>query len=248
MARYLRHEGCKKCGSRDNFARYDDGSGFCFGCHYYEGRNAEKFTPSSERLWGTGDDDDADGGALSRAISQVGSLEVGQGLSTVLRRSCLDIPELLSAGAKSKGHDTLCFIYHTVEGVPCCVQSRNYSSDRKTGPKYFNVGSTEYAFPLYHRHPDSHTVVITEDTLSALKVARVENSFSALGTNIQKNKLISLQRKGFTKVLVWLDKDKWREGREICEKAMWIGMSARAIITDDDPKYYDEETIKRYLK
>lgn len=185
---------------------------------------------------------------LQRAIAQAESLSMGHGLSTVLAKSNLSIPELLSAGAKSKGHDTLCFIYHTVEGVPCCIQSRNYSSDRKTGPKYFNVGSTEYAFPLYHKHPDSHTVVITEDTLSALKVARVENSFSALGTNVQKNKLISLQRKGFTNVLVWLDKDKWREGREICEKAMWIGMSARAIITDDDPKYYDEETIKRYLK
>lgn len=246
MARFTRHEGCKKCGSRDNFARYDDGSGFCFGCHYYEGRDATNFKlPCATRSSG---DDDESGGALARATQQTHTLSAGGGLSAVLHRSNLTIPELLSAGAKSKGHDTLCFIYHTVEGVPCCIQSRNYSSDRKTGPKYFNVGSTEYAFPLYHKHPDSHTVVITEDTLSALKVARVENSFSALGTNVQKNKLISLQRKGFTKVLVWLDKDKWREGREICEKAMWIGMSARAIITDDDPKYYDEETIKRYLK
>jgi len=48
-------------------------------------------------------------------------------------------------------------------------------------------------------------------------------------------------------VFVWLDKDKWREGREICEKAQWIGMSATAIITEEDPKYYSEEEIVKKI-
>lgn len=89
--------------------------------------------------------------------------------------------------------------------------------------------------------------MITEDTLSAIKVARVTNSFSALGTVVQTHKLISLQKKGFNKIYVWLDKDKWKEGREICEKAQWLGMSATAIITDLDPKYYDEDSIRKFL-
>lgn len=33
---YLFKEPCPSCGSRDNLARYSDGHGFCFGCHYYE--------------------------------------------------------------------------------------------------------------------------------------------------------------------------------------------------------------------
>jgi len=30
------YEPCPACGSRDNLGRYEDGHGFCFGCHYYE--------------------------------------------------------------------------------------------------------------------------------------------------------------------------------------------------------------------
>ena len=35
-ARFLHKEPCPECGSKDNLARYSDGHGFCFGCHYYE--------------------------------------------------------------------------------------------------------------------------------------------------------------------------------------------------------------------
>lgn len=35
-SRFLRHEPCPSCGSRDNLARYDDGHGYCFGCGRYE--------------------------------------------------------------------------------------------------------------------------------------------------------------------------------------------------------------------
>ena len=33
---FVGHEACPKCGSRDNLARYTDGNGYCFGCHYFE--------------------------------------------------------------------------------------------------------------------------------------------------------------------------------------------------------------------
>lgn len=35
---FIKHEPCPKCGSRDNLARYSDGSGYCFGCGYKERR------------------------------------------------------------------------------------------------------------------------------------------------------------------------------------------------------------------
>lgn len=35
-SRFLRHEPCPSCGSRNNLARYSDGHGFCFGCEHYE--------------------------------------------------------------------------------------------------------------------------------------------------------------------------------------------------------------------
>ena len=33
---FVRHEPCPSCGSKDNLARYDDGHGYCFGCHYHD--------------------------------------------------------------------------------------------------------------------------------------------------------------------------------------------------------------------
>lgn len=240
MARFKRHESCPKCGSRDNLGRYDDGSGFCFGCHYYEKGTADVWKPPVSSTESSSE-------GLGRVCESLQELETGDVLNELLLKTNLTVPELLRAGAKSRGKDTIAFIYNTVEGTPCCVQIRSYASDGKNYPKYFNTGSTEYAFPLYHYHPNDRRVVITEDTLSALKVARVTNSFSALGTQVQNNKLLSLQKKGFNHIYVWLDKDKWREGREICEKAMWLGMGATAILSELDPKYYSEEDIVKKI-
>jgi twinkle protein len=36
MGVFVRHEACPNCGSRDNLARYQDGSAHCFGCKYNE--------------------------------------------------------------------------------------------------------------------------------------------------------------------------------------------------------------------
>lgn len=35
-SKFLRHEPCPECGSRDNLARYADGGAYCFGCKYHE--------------------------------------------------------------------------------------------------------------------------------------------------------------------------------------------------------------------
>lgn len=244
MARFVRFSPCPKCGSRDNLGNYDDGSAWCFGCHYYQKPSAEKFVPKTAGEQGL----HRHGVGIYTADGQhLSDLLPGEEINRLLERTELTIPELLRANAGSTGRDTLGFVYTTADGTPTCLQVRNYGSQRNGAPKYFNRGSTEHAFPLYHRFPDDHTVVITEDTLSALKVARVTNSFSALGTHVQTHKLLLLRSRGFQRVFVWLDKDKWREGREICEKAQWIGMSATAIITDEDPKYYSEEEILRHL-
>ena len=42
-AKFLRHEPCPSCNSKDNLARYDDNHAYCFGCQYYE--HAEPQTP-----------------------------------------------------------------------------------------------------------------------------------------------------------------------------------------------------------
>lgn len=41
MGDFLQHEPCPECGSRDNLARYADGSAYCFGCKYHEKAEGE---------------------------------------------------------------------------------------------------------------------------------------------------------------------------------------------------------------
>jgi len=89
---------------------------------------------------------------------------------------------------------------------------------------------------------------VTEDKLSAIKVSGVCDAIPALGTTFQNWKLVEALKRGYEHVYVWLDKDKWREGREICDKAKWLGLSATALLTDLDPKCYSHDEIKKYLK
>lgn len=40
-SKFVRHEPCPKCGSKDNLSRFDDGHAWCFGCKHYEAGNGE---------------------------------------------------------------------------------------------------------------------------------------------------------------------------------------------------------------
>ena len=41
-SKFVGHEPCPKCGSKDNLGRYDDGHAFCYGCQYYEFADDDK--------------------------------------------------------------------------------------------------------------------------------------------------------------------------------------------------------------
>jgi twinkle protein len=47
-SKFLNHEPCPKCGSKDNLARYEDGHGYCFGCDYYEHPEGGSAAPKTE--------------------------------------------------------------------------------------------------------------------------------------------------------------------------------------------------------
>lgn len=81
-----------------------------------------------------------------------------------------------------------------------------------------------------------------------MKVARQVSAIPALGTNFPLHKIQKLVTKGFKRAVVWLDDDKWREGRQIAENLSMVGISSRALLTELDPKEYSNEQITEYLK
>lgn len=89
-------------------------------------------------------------------------------------------------------------------------------------------------------------MVITEDALSSLKISRWSDAMPALGTNVPLSKIIAL--KGlYSKMVVWLDSDKWREARAIADAGRFVGLSTTTILTDLDPKCYSYEQLNEYL-
>lgn len=240
MARFVRHESCPKCGSRDNFGRYDDGSGWCFGCGKYEGPSSDKFIPRATLQCNA--DGTADGAAVARAEGL--TTEFPLSIISSLSKYDLSVGEILRGhGRYDASTDSLTFTYKGIDGTVVCRQRRSF---RGRGPKYLSEGSTYEVMDINGSNGPPN-IVITEDKLSAIKVGRVCDASPALGTQYQHWKLVELLKRGYKQVYVWLDRDKWREGMEICDKAKWLGLSARAVYSELDPKCYSIDEIKGYL-
>jgi twinkle protein len=237
MASFVRHESCPKCGSRDNLGRYSDGGAYCFGCHYREGPDSNEYRPAFGRVV----DSQRETAPLVQGIPR-------EAVAAYLHRYGLTVHELLAYRPFFGERGTsLGFEYRDKEGTIVATQTRNLDPSYRTKTKYFNVGTTYSVFDLMSPHRGTK-VVITEDKLSAIKVARHVDAIPALGTVFQLHKIVELKNRGYQSIVVWLDQDKWREGREIADQAKWLGLSAKALLTEKDPKEYTDEQILEYLK
>ena len=54
--------------------------------------------------------------------------------------------------------------------------------------------------------------------------------------------------RGYQEVIVWLDRDKWKEAREISDRVKWMGLASTTVLSDFDPKCYTVEEIQGFLK
>lgn len=247
MAIFVKHESCPKCGSRDNLARYSDGGAFCFGCRFTEKGTGRGFKPLNC---------DSSGEA-----SDVQTIDLPEDASSTLPACVVEflgkydlyVTEGIRLGILwSPSKQQLIYPYYATDPDTgreylACYQARNFNQ-QIPGPKYFNKGKTTDVLPIIRRAGGStRRLVITEDALSALKVARQCDAMPALGTNVPVSKLTAIARQ-YTRLTVWLDSDKWREARHIADNFKWLGLSADTIYSELDPKAYSDEQIKEYLK
>lgn len=91
-------------------------------------------------------------------------------------------------------------------------------------------------------------LVLTEDTLSAVKVSYVTEAWSLLGTKLLDKPLTEIMQTK-RRVCVWLDGDKaGRNGdAAIVGKLRAYGVDVRSICTPKDPKTYTREQIRELL-
>lgn len=237
---FLRHEPCPSCGSRDNMARYSDGGSYCFGCGYKERKTAKG-------IW--------DNKTVVKEQQEEGirplPIDFGTDFSEEVLTWCkkydILVPELLHRNVGySPSTNQLIFTWKE-NGRIVLWQARNFYKGRK---KYFTGGEKDDVLPIYPSdNPDDFvgTLVLVEDAISSIKIARWCDSMPVLGATLNPRALTALKA-AYRFLVVWLDGNKYDQAQKIARMAELIGLPARAIYTEADPKEYDDEFIQQAVR
>jgi hypothetical protein len=257
---FVKHESCPRCGSRDNLARYKDGSAWCFGCSYHERGSMSPYV-LKERYEQDQDNDDEFGRAVGLPADATRLGGDSGPAQHWLRQYVITQEEANNVGwLYSPSYEQLIFPFYDSAGTLCCTQARNFNPQRASKAKYYNKGEKSRSYTVYGKYHEDDIrtqssniagrggslLVLCEDAVSSLKVARCTPSMPLLGTHIAKDKLMAL-RASYDSLIVWLDSDKFKEAVYIADTAKWLGFKARAVFTELDPKELSDETIRKIV-
>jgi hypothetical protein len=239
MAIFVKHEPCPRCGSRDNLARYSDGSAWCFGCHYRcRPDGVDRFLLDNQASI-----------LKDKHASPPDDLcnDFPRHVVEWLVKYDISIPEALKHGWKySPSWNQLVFLFKDQEGKVEAWQARNFTEGK---PKYYSQGLINGILPIFHTTKSQsveRTLLIVEDVISAARIAHQSDAMPCLGSHLPVRKINALKRL-YSRLIVWLDHDKWKEACEIADKAKWLGMSARVVYTEKDPKEYSDDEIRKNI-
>ena len=140
------------------------------------------------------------------------------------------------------------------QGKLCFWQARGFDPER---PKYLSPAlPAGMSKPVYRAFParpdperDASILCLTEDILSANKVGQAVTGWSILGTSLTPQAEAQIVNFGASKVLVWLDPDGAGVNgrRKIVPQLRALGLDARAVRADLDPKCYPLDDIRKKL-
>lgn len=246
MGVFLKHTACGNCGSSDALAHYDNGSTYCWSCGAVSGADRPGFVSNKEgRDW-----------ALPHDLSTDNfPIEFFQWLEP----TGLKLGELLAHNyffSKSTGR--VWRLFQQLSAEPVCggsrggrgsAESRRINGTHK-GPKARFYGSKEetFAYSGSDKLQLRNSLVIVEDSLSAIKTGRHCCSIPLFGSSISNSKLAAICKNGLSQqtaplehIYVWLDSDKLRAAHSIAERIAMLGIKSVVINTDLDPKYLNAE-------
>ena len=260
MLKHVTHGPCPKCGSRDNLATYPDGHQWCFGgCGLVtralddlrsrvEKRNEQRNQYASV----------ANCPAIPKDCTpQLGS----EGLRWIKSYGITDeeLKRNTILWSDQRRQLVLPIFGKNGEGI-VAWQARNFEPEAAAKRKYYNAGSPDTTLHVVrctepHRTDSSGelqssprlAIVLTEDLISAIKVARYCDASPIFGSNVSEARL-NVLREHYKEVLVWLDYDKRKEARGAVNRALRVGLSSRAITTKLDPKELSDQEIIKELQ
>jgi hypothetical protein len=222
-----------RCGSSDAGSIYSGGSFFCFSCGYFSASKTSPYLTEEPKPIDLALPEDAGKNYGQEAIEWIGKY----GLSTteLLQR------DVLWSEAKKQ----LLFTFKDSEGQLLLWQARNFYSGAKL--KYFTKGTPDSVLPMYGHDPErtETSLVLVEDCVSAMKIARQASAMPVLGSGLSRLKLARLRAfwGPSSPVVVWLDGNMFHKAQTIAWQLCLLGCDASAVYTEMDPKCYSNKEI-----
>lgn len=123
-------------------------------------------------------------------------------------------------------------------------QGRSFHQDGEKHTKYHTQG---LANKIYHMFgPESCAIIVVEDLISAIKVGRQFRCMPLWGSEIGPERVRMLSER-FCELWIWLDKDKAGFSMKARLQALPYFDLVKSVITEKDPKEYNNDQIKGIL-
>ena len=253
---FIRHEACPECKSKDNVGVYENGK-FCFGCGWFES-NKKGFVklvntdmPFTKRV--------------EKPLKEIKMPSDAKRVIPLIPKVWLQKYDILDSEIRdndihwSEEQKYLIFpVYSTMkfERTLLMWQARNFrtSADglNKKRPKYITIGPKE---EIDHIMGDwdnvsilrGRTLVLVEDVVSAIKIARVMPVMPLFGSTLGQDKAFRIA-KDYKKLILWLDQDKHEVAIKLASHYKYVFEDIGVISTKSDPKDVSPSVLRDQLK
>lgn len=251
MATFVSNGPCPKCGSKDNLATYNDGSKWCWGCHYYappdHGKVIESLKKTLTEAPNRASSEFSLGGRGPGSVPSDLTSVIGGKAWEWINEYDVTTEELVRNNVRySPSREQLIFQWFGEYRKLILWQSRNFSTYAKA--KASTHGNPSEVMNIVYKGcrpagSPGDVLVLVEDPVSALRVARQQDSMALLGSHISAEKLLRV-RSLYKDVIFWLDHNKYRESQNLAMEAEILGLSTSVSTTVLDPKYLSDSEIR----
>ena len=231
MSKFIKLGPCPHCGSSDARAEYEN-SYWCFSCSTYDSKNDTQSLRDR----------------INKRTEQ--DVKITNGVLDTIK----DIPQkgmqwLLKYGISREEIAKYGISWEPAKRLLVLINNKGYWQARNFG--FGNYKYKSNGMKPLQIYGDGDTIVVVEDVLSAIKIARCRyESFCAsplLGSSMPKQTMSQLTKQ-YKTIHVWLDRDKAKQAVNIRNQLRSLGVTSKAIITPKDPKEYNKTEILNWLK
>lgn len=237
MSEFVRHIGCSNCGSSDALGEFSDGHYWCFSCGYY-------IPPVSTNIEIVKNTILKEEKLSFNSLPQDCSNNYSEEAWRWLKKYGLTDKEIYDNILWSDSYGLLVFPFYGEEKTLLCWQGRWFPARK---PKVYTAGYPDKHLLIRSVLPNCNSIVVVEDSVSAIKVSRVCDSSELLGSNLSMHKAVGLSRI-YDNLIIWLDSDKLKTALKFKEKYSLLFKNVSVVHTEKDPKEYSTDEIRKELK